>query len=176
MSEQTSTEEAGHETVSHDVSTEDKTVTRIVFIAVDHSPHSQYAFSWALENFVRPESDLVILANVRQNVMLPGPYGIGTIQFSQFVTNLEEHQRLESHRLLKTLAEKLREKNIMCKAIAMRGDPREEIVRKIKELKVDVLVMGCRQLGALKRTFLGSVSDFCAHHSHVPVLIVKEPQ
>ena len=36
----------------------------------------------------------------------------------------------------------------------MRGDPRDEITRKIQELNADVLVVGSRGLGAIKRTFL----------------------
>jgi hypothetical protein len=33
--------------------------------------------------------------------------------------------------------------------------------------------MGSRGLGALKRTFLGSVSDYCVHHCECPVAIVR---
>jgi hypothetical protein len=33
--------------------------------------------------------------------------------------------------------------------------------------------MGSRGRGALKRTFLGSVSDYCVHHCDCPVVIVR---
>ena len=57
----------------------------------------------------------------------------------------------------------------------MRGDPRDELVRKASELKACAIIMGSRGLGAFKRTFLGSVSDYVVHHSEVPVIIVKGP-
>jgi len=41
-----------------------------------------------------------------------------------------------------------------------------------KQNDADMLVIGQRGLGAARRTFLGSVSDFIAHHSHIPVLLV----
>lgn len=34
------------------------------------------------------------------------------------------------------------------------------------------IVMGQRGLGALRRTFLGSTSDYVVHHSHLPTIIV----
>lgn len=58
----------------------------------------------------------------------------------------------------------------------MRGDPRDEIVRKAHELNATAVVLGSRGMGAFKRTFIGSVSDYIVHHSEVPVVIVKHPQ
>lgn len=59
------------------------------------------------------------------------------------------------------------------RAIALLGEPRNEIVRKVDELKVDVLLMGSRQLGTVKRTLLGSVSDYVSHHAACTTIIVK---
>nr|AFK45672.1 unknown [Medicago truncatula] len=33
--------------------------------------------------------------------------------------------------------------------------------------------MGSRAFGPIKRMFLGSVSNYCAHHSECPVTIIK---
>jgi nucleotide-binding universal stress UspA family protein len=65
-----------------------------------------------------------------------------------------------------------------------RGETRDEIVDFVETSKAGILIMGNRGLGALKRyiyfvnffinrTFLGSTSDYCIHHCHCPVLIVK---
>jgi nucleotide-binding universal stress UspA family protein len=42
----------------------------------------------------------------------------------------------------------------------MRGDPRDELVRKADELQAAALIVGSRGLGAFKRAFLGSCSDY----------------
>jgi nucleotide-binding universal stress UspA family protein len=151
-------------------------ITRVVVIALDQSNHSQQAFDWALKNFLRKESDLVVLVNVRPIPSVPGPYAIGAsyMDFGEVVTSLEEQHRVASHTLLQDFAAKLKAQNFACKAIAMRGDARDEIVRKVAELNSDALVLGSRGLGALKRTLLGSVSDYCSHHCHCTVIIVKE--
>ena len=49
--------------------------------------------------------------------------------------------------------------------------PGEAIVKAIKECEADVVVMGSRGMGVLRRTFVGSVSDYVMHHAHVPVII-----
>lgn len=51
------------------------------------------------------------------------------------------------------------------------GKPGEAICTAIKECKADLVVMGSRGLGAIRRTFVGSVSDYVLHHSHMPVII-----
>lgn len=63
-----------------------------------------------------------------------------------------------------------------CEMVVGRGETRDEIVDYVQSVKADMLIMGSRDLGALKRTFIGSTSDYCVHHCHCPVLIVKQPR
>jgi nucleotide-binding universal stress UspA family protein len=56
------------------------------------------------------------------------------------------------------------------------GDPRAEIVRQAEEWKADLVVLGARGLGGVKRFLLGSVSDAVARHARCPVLVVKGPR
>ncbi|KAK3097299.1 hypothetical protein FSP39_008483 [Pinctada imbricata] len=51
------------------------------------------------------------------------------------------------------------------------GEPGPAIIHAIEELKADLIVTGTRGMGTIRRTFLGSVSDFIIHHSPVPVFI-----
>ena len=53
------------------------------------------------------------------------------------------------------------------------GDPRVEIVRQAEEWKADLVVVGARGLGTVKRLLLGSISDAVARHAPCPVLVVK---
>ncbi|CAG8518005.1 9819_t:CDS:2 [Diversispora eburnea] len=137
-------------TTNHDADSPNTNITRVVVIAIDQSNYSQFAFDWAVKNFLRKESDLVVLVNVRPIPMTPGPY----MDFSEIIKTLEDQQRQET--------------------IAMRGDARDEIVRKVSELNADGLILGSRGLGAIKRMLLGSVSDHCIHNCHCTVIIVRE--
>lgn len=53
------------------------------------------------------------------------------------------------------------------------GSPGEWIIKVAKEDDVDMIVMGARGLGKIKKTILGSVSDYVLNKSKVPVLIFK---
>jgi nucleotide-binding universal stress UspA family protein len=51
----------------------------------------------------------------------------------------------------------------------------EGIVACVEKHNVDAVYLGSRGLGVMKRTFLGSVGDYCAHHLKCPVMIIKHP-
>ncbi|MBX5483279.1 MAG: universal stress protein [Myxococcaceae bacterium] len=53
------------------------------------------------------------------------------------------------------------------------GAPGTEVVHAAEERKADLIVVGSRGLGTVKRVLLGSVADRVVHLSHVPVLVVR---
>lgn len=64
--------------------------------------------------------------------------------------------------------------------IVGRGDVRDEIVdlshaaSHDMQQGVDLVIVGAREMGGLKRAFVGSTSDYVVHHCHCPVLVVKQ--
>ena len=48
-----------------------------------------------------------------------------------------------------------------------------EIVALAEEIQADLIVMGSRGLGGLRRALMGSVSDSVVRHAHCPVLVVR---
>ncbi|RYR01680.1 hypothetical protein Ahy_B06g080546 [Arachis hypogaea] len=56
------------------------------------------------------------------------------------------------------------------------GDPRNVLCEAVEKHHASVLVVGSHGYGAIKRAVLGSVSDYCAHHAHCTVMIVKKPK
>lgn len=55
------------------------------------------------------------------------------------------------------------------------NQPGEVIIKLAEDEKADFIVMGSRGVGTLRRTFLGSVSDYCVHHTKIPVVVVPPP-
>ena len=49
----------------------------------------------------------------------------------------------------------------------------EAIVETATEEKAQMVVMGTRGQGKVRRTLMGSVSDYVVHHAHCPVLICR---
>ncbi len=53
------------------------------------------------------------------------------------------------------------------------GNQAWEITEFANYKKFDLIVMGSQGLGKMKEAFLGSVTNFVAHKSKIPVLIIK---
>ena len=60
------------------------------------------------------------------------------------------------------------------KFVSKEGDPGEAIVAVAEKEKAVLIVCGTRGMGKLRRTFLGSVSDYVVHHAHCPVLVCRK--
>ena len=59
--------------------------------------------------------------------------------------------------------------------IETKGKPGEVICKLVKEKNAVMVVMGSRGLGTIRRTILGSVSQYCIDHAHVPVTVIPPP-
>ncbi|KAG2621316.1 hypothetical protein PVAP13_3NG248200 [Panicum virgatum] len=59
---------------------------------------------------------------------------------------------------------------------ALEGDARNVLCDAVERHHAEMLVVGSHGYGAIKRAVLGSVSDYCAHHAHCTVMIVKKPK
>jgi nucleotide-binding universal stress UspA family protein len=55
------------------------------------------------------------------------------------------------------------------------GKPAELIVEVAKKEEVSQIVMGTRGSGVLRRTLMGSISDYVLHHAHCPVTVCAHP-
>lgn len=87
----------------------------------------------------------------------------------------EGHKKLEEE-LRKVLAEAAKyfeEKNIKANTVLKQGHPASTIVEMASEDNYDLIVMGSRGLGGIKKLFLGSISNAVVQETDVSVLIVK---
>ncbi|KAG2204023.1 uncharacterized protein EV154DRAFT_603805 [Mucor mucedo] len=148
--------------------THHKDLKRIVAISIDEES-GEYVYDWAINNFINPDTDLVVFLNCRQIDAPAAPY----INPTGFIEEFDEKRKIKSHQLLRFYADQLKFANIAVRAIALAGEPKMEIIRKVTELNADVLLLGSRRLGTVKRALLGSVSDYCGHKSPCTVIIVK---
>lgn len=70
------------------------------------------------------------------------------------------------------ISEDLMGQSIKVETTLQEGAPGPAIVKTVKQLDCDVVVVGSRGAGDFKRFLLGSVSDYVVHHSKVPCLVV----
>lgn len=150
---------------------------RNILLSVDASEHSERAFSFYVKNMHR-EGDTLVLLHVVEPMASVSSYGLAG-QTPAFIDELAKEMGIAEEK-----GKELGKKYIqMCKAYSVNyrfllhvgckaGD---HILHYIKENPVNIVVMGSRGMGKLRRTFLGSVSDHVLHHAHIPVCVVPPP-
>ncbi|KAL3830166.1 hypothetical protein ACJIZ3_018968 [Penstemon smallii] len=158
----------------------EKSTSMHVLLAIDDSDESFNALQWLLDNILkRPHTGemddyrVVTIVHVVEplpHYAFPGGYDTYPVMES---TNKSQEQN--AARILSKAYEMCREKSVKAKTLVLEGDPKDKICQTVEEMNIDLLVVGSRGLGQIKRAFLGSVSDYCAHHAKCPVLVVKPP-
>ncbi|MCD6353592.1 MAG: universal stress protein, partial [Proteobacteria bacterium] len=84
------------------------------------------------------------------------------------------HRREEkAQELLEKAKSTLKSYNIECNTRLAVGPVSEEIVRVAEEENFDVIFMGSRGKGGLKRMLLGSVADRVIRHAHCSVTVIR---
>ncbi|KAL6559092.1 hypothetical protein OROHE_006461 [Orobanche hederae] len=173
---------AGKEAVAEEEGINNKRMS--VLVAIDDSNESFHALEWVLDNKIlmrgapvsdveyetpQQDSEVITIAHVVEPLpryAYPGGY---------VLESSNKAQEQNAARILSRAFEMCREKSVKAKTIILEGDPKDRICRAVEEMNVDLLVVGSRGLGQIKRAFLGSVSDYCAHHAKCAVLVVKPP-
>ncbi|VAI36788.1 unnamed protein product [Triticum turgidum subsp. durum] len=153
--------------------------TMKVVVAVDASEESLQALSWALDHVVRlhPGASVVVVHAQHRVDHFAYPVAAHGLAYAP-PTALDSMRRAQEENSRKAVARALdvcRQKQASATAAVVEGDPKEAICQAVEDMRADLLVLGSRGLGMVKRALLGSVSDYLAHHACCPVLIVKPP-
>ncbi|EXC16664.1 Universal stress protein A-like protein [Morus notabilis] len=158
---------------------------RCVIVAVDGSESSMDALRWALDNLKlqSPAPDSTsggsfVVLHVQSPPSIAAGLNPGAIPFCDvavpaIMAAIEAHQRRITEAVLEHALNICSEKNVKVKTEVVIGDPKEKICEVAEKLNADLLVMGSRAFGPIKRMFLGSVSNYCTNHAQCPVVIVK---
>ncbi|XP_033748884.1 universal stress protein YxiE-like [Pecten maximus] len=143
---------------------------RTVVVAIDESEHAEYAFDFYIEN-VRRAQDTVVLVTVPEYHSIFNGSILFTDPATVAVLVKEEEKRIQQ--ILQKYTRKMRDANIGGKLREDVGKAGETILSVAQEENASLIVVGSRGIGKIRRTILGSVSDYCLHHSTVPVLICR---
>jgi nucleotide-binding universal stress UspA family protein len=88
------------------------------------------------------------------------------------ITEMLDRCRDEAAKLLVETADRCRLWAAAVDRLLLDGHPADELLKVIERLHPDVVVVGSRGLGAVRRMLLGSVSERIAKHSPCSVLVV----
>jgi nucleotide-binding universal stress UspA family protein len=143
--------------------------TRIL-LATDGSEDSEVAAKTAATLAASTSSEL--------HLVHVGP-GLPLYELPDYPARFEEvvkAQRQEAQRVLDEQVRKVEGSGATVREAYLEMDERPDraIVELGEKLGVDLVVVGSRGLGRLRRTLMGSVSDSVVHHAHCPVLVVRD--
>lgn len=140
---------------------------RNVLVAIDGSPESRLALSYALAIAHARRSRMGLVAVVPE---LPPLYGPAAAQRSEIV----EAVRAEMEAALADARDGLPD-DVSVTTRLLHGEPSRAIVTAARDGDHDLIVMGSRGRGRLQGALLGSVSQAVLHTAPVRVLVVHEP-
>ncbi|XP_052147552.1 universal stress protein A-like protein isoform X2 [Oryza glaberrima] len=155
--------------------------TMKVVVAVDASEESLNALSWALDNVIGRRAGAVSVVVVHAQhgpdhfVYPVAAHGIGTIAYApaSAIESMRKAQEEISRKVVSRALDVCKQREVSATGAIVEGDAKEAICQAVEEMHADMLVLGSRGLGKIKRAFLGSVSDYLVHHACCPVLVVK---
>jgi len=148
-----------------------------ILAALDGSKPADKALDFALDLAEKYSANIVLLSVVPLVIVPLGIYptaGVPPIPPVAMDTYSKElrvsHEKVLSEALKK--AKKIKP-NLKVSTKLVEGRPSDKIIETAKEGNFDIIVVGSRGLGGIKKLFLGSVSDRVANEAACPVLIVK---
>ncbi len=144
-----------------------------VLIATDGSDGANEAVRFVLS--------LPLAKNVRVrllSVVEPVPYpasapGMIRAQLRTMIRQLERERRANVEKVLDRAAQQLKTKLTRVTRSMPTGHPARELVAAAASFDADLVVVGARGLGGIKRLLLGSVSERVLREARCSVLIVK---
>jgi nucleotide-binding universal stress UspA family protein len=153
-----------------------KSRIRKVLVAVDGSQHSHKAFDRALGIAKSAGTKLVILYAI-PDTLTGGFVEYGTKHGGMAIVNAyhtaAERQALRWMRPLETKAKNVGLDAKMEIIWELGKSPVQLITRYADANSIDLIVMGSRGIGGLKRLLLGSVADGVIRHANCSVMVVR---
>jgi nucleotide-binding universal stress UspA family protein len=144
-----------------------------VLIAIDGGEESENAFNFYMDNLHLPGNELLVVHGAE---LPPLSTNEAAAMCQQMYDTLLEAEKKRVKELEERYAQKMRTHNMTGKITAVFcGRPGELIVDIADKESVQMIVIGSRGFGLLRRTIMGSVSDYVVHHAHCPVVVCRAP-
>eukprot|EP00878_Enallax_costatus_P017120 GHUV01017975.1.p1 GENE.GHUV01017975.1~~GHUV01017975.1.p1 ORF type:complete len:161 (+),score=47.40 GHUV01017975.1:79-561(+) len=151
---------------------------RVLLIAVDDSEQSQKAFLWALDNLHR-EGDSIHLVHVVPRLAFAAQYGVPPVDFvpaaenSNYESGVQRAEQFIINRFVRALPATIKAPVVhIIKSEVDTESVGHVLCKKAEELDAVGIVMASHNKGRMAEFFLGSVTQYCTHHSKRPIIIV----
>ncbi|KAL0711460.1 hypothetical protein Bca4012_018438 [Brassica carinata] len=149
----------------------------VMIVGVDESDHSMYALEWTLDRFFSSSSPPFKLRIVHAKLPAISAVCVAEPGAAEILPFVDSDLNKMSNRTIEKAKQICRSKSVKDVTFEVdHGDPRQVLCDAVDKHLASILVIGSHGYGAIKRAVLGSVSDYCSHHAHCTVMIVKKPK
>ncbi|XP_041350527.1 uncharacterized protein LOC121369487 [Gigantopelta aegis] len=141
-----------------------------IVVCVDPSEHSEAAFKNYCENFSRKEHCVQML-----HIMEwwgDGVWNMSPARLEECVKETNKTAEVLKAKYTQALAQ-FGLNGQFHKVEGKHAHVWHEVIQFAQSQNAKLIVMGCRGLGKLRKTIIGSNSDSVLHHSNIPVLVYK---
>ncbi len=147
-----------------------------ILVALDGSIYSKKVAKYGGDLALRYEAEITLINVVEPpNILMPISGMETTMPMVEIELKEKLIQRTESKakEMLEEYKQILESKGLDVTLQIETGNVSDTILRTAEDQNYDLIVVGSRGLGDIKRFFLGSDSDKISKHAHCPVLIVR---
>lgn len=141
-----------------------------IIVAVDGSPSSLTATDWAARDAALRHVPLTLVHVLSEPPVDMWPEPALLSEFSSWRAKNGHEILTNAHRIAKQALQESDSTTIT--KLSCAGNPVPTLVNLSKD--ADLVVVGCRGHGTLKRMLLGSVSTGLVHHSQCPVAVIHD--
>ena len=140
-----------------------------LLLATDGSPHADLAAEVAI--------DLAQSTGSRLHLVAVGRTFPAAV-YDEYAEARREDLRREAQEVLDAQVGKIEEAGgtVAIAHLKMNERRDEAIVHLAEDIDADLIVIGSRGFGGLRRALLGNVADSVVRHAHCPVLVVRPTQ
>jgi len=138
-----------------------------ILVGVDGSPSSRAALRWAVRHAVL--TDGMVEAVVAWQVPMILRTSAWAPIYVDEASSLEEDARKTLDAVISDEVEPADDQRVAARVVY--GRPAQVLLEAAAD--ADLLVIGSRGHGSVADALLGSVGQYCVHHAHCPVLIMR---
>eukprot|EP00013_Stygamoeba_regulata_P016169 CAMPEP_0177669206 /NCGR_PEP_ID=MMETSP0447-20121125/23296_1 /TAXON_ID=0 /ORGANISM="Stygamoeba regulata, Strain BSH-02190019" /LENGTH=189 /DNA_ID=CAMNT_0019176015 /DNA_START=16 /DNA_END=583 /DNA_ORIENTATION=- len=148
---------------------------RTIVVAIDNSKFAEWAFNFAI-SIMNIETDKIVLLGVaeRLNTAVYGP----AFTSGHYLETAQQNIEFQTKSTLIPFGRRCKDMGLKNYSMIMTTSNHagESIVSYCSEVHADMVVLGRRGIGAVKRVFVGSTSKHVVEHSPCHVVVVKGPE
>jgi len=153
---------------------EEKLIKKIL-VAIDGSSYSNKVAKYGEDIALRYSAEITLIHVVEppRSLIPVSEIDTGLAAEIEYLEKIAKKMESNAENMLNGYKKYMKDEGLNVKIRVEKGNPSDIILNIAEDEHYDLIIVGSRGLGNVKRFILGSVSDKISKHANCPVLIVR---